>query len=112
MIIYRITNIINGKVYIGRTTKTLKKRWQKRVWRAENEKHPNISILNAIAKYGKDCFIIETIKECKDLKDLLNSEKKAIKEHKENGYILYNLTKGGDGSIGLKHTIETKRKMQ
>ena len=58
-IIYKITNIINNKVYIGQTVNTLKNRWCKHC-------HSNgcKMLYNAILKYGKDNFtqeIIETV---------------------------------------------------
>ena len=50
-IIYKITNIINNKVYIGQTVNTLKNRWCKHC-------HSNgcRMLYNAILKYGKDSF--------------------------------------------------------
>ena len=57
-IIYKITNIINHKVYIGQTVNTLKNRWNK---------HCHSSgcriLYNAILKYGKDSFTQEVIEE-------------------------------------------------
>ena len=55
-VIYKITNIINNKVYIGQTVNTIKYRWHK---------HCNSdgcrSLHNAILKYGKENFNIEII---------------------------------------------------
>ena len=55
-IIYKITNIINNKVYIGQTVNTIKQRWNKHC-------HSNgcRSLYNAILKYGKENFNIEII---------------------------------------------------
>ena len=62
MIIYKITNRINGKVYIGQTIQTLKKRWQRHGWKSEVRK--NMPITLAIVKYGKKNFDIEIIDKC------------------------------------------------
>ena len=56
MIIYKITNKINGKVYIGQTSNTLEKRW----WQHCHGTHKHI-IARAISKYGAENFKIEQI---------------------------------------------------
>lgn len=63
--IYKITNKINGKVYIGQTIQSVKDRWhrhcgKKSIRSAEMSMH----IKRAILKYGKENFIIETIETC------------------------------------------------
>lgn len=50
--IYKITNKINGKIYVGQTTKTLEERFQKHCWGTiENDKYHRCSIYNLIKKY-------------------------------------------------------------
>lgn len=63
--IYKITNKLNGKIYIGQTVKSLEKRFQKHCWETtENDKyHLNMAIKKAIRKYGKENFTIELIEE-------------------------------------------------
>ncbi len=63
--IYKITNKINGKVYVGQTMKTLKERFQKHCWGTteKDSYHLNMAIKKAIKKYGKDNFTIELIEE-------------------------------------------------
>lgn len=63
--IYKITNKINGKIYIGQTMKSLEERFQKHCWgTSENDKyHLNMAIKKAIKKYGKDNFTIELVEE-------------------------------------------------
>ena len=63
--IYKITNKINGKVYIGQTTKSLKERFQKHCWNTGKTDlyHFNMAIKKAIKKYGKNNFTIELIEE-------------------------------------------------
>ena len=41
MIIYKITNKINNKVYIGLTTQTVEKRWEQHLQAAFNDNHPD-----------------------------------------------------------------------
>lgn len=63
--IYKITNKVNGKLYIGQTTQTLKERFQRHCWGVSlNDKyHFNMAIKQAIKKYGKENFTIELIEE-------------------------------------------------
>ena len=90
--IYKITNNINGKVYIGKTTKTVEERWKGHLKKMNYKKN---KFYNALNKYGIDNFTIEEIEECDD--DLLNEEEIYwinFYNSYENGY---NSTGGGDG---------------
>lgn len=104
MVIYRIKNKINGKIYIGQTSTTIKDRWSKH---CNNGSHCAY-LKNAINKYGKESFIIEEIYSAKDRQELNKLEKSAIKEYNSlypNGY---NLTTGGDA---FNHSQITKDKI-
>ncbi len=100
--IYKITNDINDKIYIGQTITTLQDRWHGHMSSAINEKRNKSALYNAMNKFGRDKFHIEEIaKYEKDTKqnliDILNlEEQKYIVEYKsltkQNGY---NLEKGG-----------------
>jgi group I intron endonuclease len=93
-IIYKITNKVNNKVYIGQTRYTLEFRW-----RQHQHKKDNTYFHNAIRKYGVDNFSIEILEEC-DVKDLNSREMFYIAKYDsfKNGY---NLTIGGDGNRRL-----------
>lgn len=59
-IIYKITNLVNNKVYIGQTERTLKERWGQHKY-SKGCKY----LHNAILKYGAESFKIEEIeKKC------------------------------------------------
>jgi group I intron endonuclease len=59
MIVYKITNKINGKVYIGQTSRTLKARWEQHIRNAN--KGTKTKFYNALRKYGADNFTVETL---------------------------------------------------
>jgi group I intron endonuclease len=63
--IYKITNLVNGKIYVGQTTKSLKERFQRHCWGTteKDSYHLNMAIKKAIKKYGKNNFTIELIEE-------------------------------------------------
>lgn len=112
MIIYRITNLINGRKYIGRTSKTLKQRWLRHCNEAQRTTHPNIVLHNAIRKYGKEVFRAELLARFMDTDELLEGERLFIAAHLLSGEHLYNLTRGGDGSAGLRHTLSARLKQR
>ena len=59
--IYKITNLINGKLYIGLTTNTIQQRWYYHLKDLEKKKS---ALYNAMNKYGVKNFKIETIEQC------------------------------------------------
>ncbi len=107
--IYLITNIINGKQYIGQTVSTLKIRWKRHTWRC-TVKNPRMAITHAIKKYGKENFIIEEIQTCYDQEELDNMEKYLIKILNTLAPYGYNLLDGGKGNG--KMSEETKEKIR
>jgi group I intron endonuclease len=66
--IYKITNKINGKVYIGQTDR-LTERKREHFYRLEKQTHSNEHLQRAFNKYGKDNFIYEVIEECDELNE-------------------------------------------
>jgi group I intron endonuclease len=110
-VIYKISNRINGKIYIGKTIQPIKNRWCNHLSEIKNHKD-NCYFHNAIRKHGKENFDIEIIFETDNmaLLDIMEIFKIMVnKSHRsQNGY---NLTWGGDGTYGYKHTEESKMKM-
>ena len=93
-IIYKITNKVNGKSYIGQTRYTIEFRWKQ-----HQHKKDNTYFHNAIKKYGIENFSIEILEEC-NIEDLNSREIYYIAKYDtfNNGY---NLTIGGDGNRRL-----------
>jgi len=83
--IYKITNLINGKTYIGKTT-NLEARWTLHKWAARSGKKNRLYV--AMRKYGIENFTIEKIGEGYDIEEVI-----AINEHAPD----YNMTAGGTG---------------
>jgi group I intron endonuclease len=111
-IIYKSTNIINGKSYIGKTVKSLARR------RTEHFcfDNPRTYFQYAIKKYGEDSFEWDILKECFSKIELSESEIFYINFFKTNDTNLgYNMTKGGDGfaygELNIIHRPEVKAKI-
>lgn len=93
--IYCITNLINEKKYVGKTTYSITKRFQEHCKDSKKERCERRPLYNAMNKYGIENFVVEELIECPN--DELDSyEKMYIEKLQTYGY---NATKGGDGSI-------------
>ena len=102
MIIYKSTNKITGKVYIGQTTKNLEKRIKGHV--NESKKDKNRPFLSSINKYGVDNFVFEIIDFADNLNELNDKEIYWIDFYNSVSPNGYNVTGGGQGdkTIGTK----------
>jgi group I intron endonuclease len=105
-LVYKITNKINGRAYIGVTThKSVSCRWSQHKHCAANR--PKGILHRAIAKYGPAAFSVETIAEAYSLKELDVLERSLIAAH---GTLAsaggYNLAIGGRINVGMRPTPE------
>lgn len=99
--IYKITNTINGKSYIGQTIQNVKERFYQHCATKCSKAVLDMAIHRAIKKYGKSNFTVEVIEEV-DSTNLNDRERYWIKYYDSynNGY---NSTKGGqDGCKPFK----------
>lgn len=93
--IYKATNTVNGKMYVGQTKRTIEQRWKQHVHSAITDNPFDKSPLHrAIKKYGADKFVVEQVEKCED-KDLNSRETYWIKRLGtfDSGY---NITLGGE----------------
>ncbi len=109
MIIYKATNKINQKVYIGRTIQSFKQRIYDHKRNVLVNGYNNY-FYKAIRKYGIDSFKWEIIDTAKNIKELNILEQFFIDHYREIGEV-YNLTDGGDGISGYNHSEISKQKM-
>lgn len=62
--IYKITNQVNGKVYIGQTRQSVESRWNQHKSKARKHVDGNNHFHNAINKYGENAFKVEILEAC------------------------------------------------
>ena len=103
MLIYKITNLINGKVYIGQTIKTLDQRWKQHVCQIKYVKQQNNRKIcrylhTAMSKYGINNFKIEMIDWATNQTELNYKEWLLIYKFNSLAPNGYNLRIGGDCS--------------
>lgn len=103
--IYKITNNVNGKVYIGKTQRTIEIRWKEHQRDCFNKDKDN-KLYRAIRKYGIENFSVEKI-EYVDDSELSYKESYYIKKY-NSFYEGYNLTFGGDGESTVDFSVIEK----
>lgn len=110
MLLYLITNTVNGKQYVGITNGTLKRRFGDHVLAS---KRPRVPLHLAIAKYGREVFRVEELARGRSREELCEMEREEIARRGTLAPAGYNLTPGGDGqSPGYVTREETKLKLQ
>jgi len=101
--IYKITNKVDGKIYIGQTIQILEYRWRKH----RNVRSNCCYLKRAFNKYGIDNFEFKLICICFD-EDLNKYEIQYMEKYNSMVPNGYNLRKGGNSG---KHHEETKKKI-
>ena len=104
--IYKVTNTINGKYYIGQTIQNVKERFYQHCATKCSQAILNMVIHKAINKYGKSNFTIEVIEEVEST-NLNDRERYWIRYYDSynNGY---NSTEGGQDGIKLFKNLDTE----
>lgn len=100
--IYKITNKINGRVYIGQTKRTIEQRWleHKRACKLSKEPIYNYPLYRAFRKYEIYNFKIEEIEKC--TYDKLDEREVYWIKYFNSFHNGYNLTLGGEGGRKLE----------
>ena len=105
MVIYLLTDTTNGMQYVGQTTQTLQKRLN------EHRRKHHTYVDRAISSHGWANFTVELLEECATLDELNERERYWIATLNTKAPNGYNLTEGGEGSLGYPLSQETKDKI-
>jgi len=108
-IVYKITNNVNGKSYIGATKRSLDERWNEHLAAAKKNKD-KIKFYYAISKYGQCSWIKEVLYITDNRKDMFDQEREFIKKFStiKNGY---NTSVGGEGGSHYFDTLSDDEKI-
>lgn len=110
-VIYKITNLVTNKIYIGKTTKDPDEYWHYHKIRA-NGGYVNKYLYSSMNKHGVENFTFKVIEEIEDISiDKLNSQLNALEQHHISSLGSkvpdgYNLTDGGEGTLGMVFSKE------
>lgn len=97
--IYKITNKLNGKAYIGKTLNNVEARWQEHIRESNKERSFERPLYRAIRKYGVKNFIVEILEEVSE--EVVNEKEVFWINYYDTYQKGYNATKGGDGKSFL-----------
>lgn len=108
--IYKIENLVNGKIYIGKSV-NIYKRWKKHKTLLNTRSHYNKHLQSAWDIYGEDNFEFSIVEQCERDNDILSMREKYYIEfyNSNNSDFGYNMTNGGDGTFGLKLSDEQRK---
>lgn len=90
--IYKITNIINERVYYGSTIR-FKKRFASHLQALEGNRHSNTFLQNDFNKCGREAFLLEVIETVDDPSSLLVREQYYLDQYYDNQKQCYNIRK-------------------
>lgn len=107
-IIYLLTNNVNSKVYVGVTNNYTKR------MREHKGTYNNYLISKAIKKHGWNNFNSQILLETEDAEYAYRvAESSFIQQYQSNNPKKgYNLTEGGQGTLGFSPTTESRQKMR
>jgi group I intron endonuclease len=109
--VYKITNIKNGKVYVG-SAENISGRWINHLSELRKEIHHSKHLRSAWKKYGEENFKFEIIEIVGDIKLLTYREQYWIDYYESyNPKYGYNILPKARSSLGMKHTDEAKKKV-
>lgn len=110
-IIYKITNNINNKIYIGQTIRDLNARWQehKKVANQLLNSQSNSPLYQAMRKYGIEHFQIEQLEEVEN--DALNARECYWINFYDSYRQGYNATFGGNGHQDSYSIVKDKQEI-
>lgn len=110
--VYTITNVINGKIYVGSTINSFNKRKNQHFSLLRQNKHANPYLQNSFNKHGESNFKFEILETC--LIDFCLSQEKYWINILNTKSTLYgfNVIDPITSRLGFKYTEESKLKMK
>lgn len=109
MLIYKVTNKINQKSYVGKTELSLSKRKSNHL--SDTKRGCEFAFHRALRKYGEENFVWEIVEDSIEDRILLDDKEKFyIALYESFGPKGYNMSEGGEGQTGWIPSEETRAK--
>lgn len=108
--IYKIVNLVNGKLYVGSTV-NLYNRKSQHFSSLMTNCHKNPYLQNAFNKYGINTFKFEVLEYVEDVDKLIEREQYYLDIYFDNKNKCYNVLPTAGSPLGVKHSDETKLKL-
>lgn len=116
--VYKITNKINNKIYIGSTNNCFRRIIREHKYKLINNKHENIYLQRAVNKYGIENFEFDVIEYIDDKNMLIIREQHylnnllfATENNLKFKKLGYNINRIAENCLGVKRSDETKKKL-
>jgi group I intron endonuclease len=106
MELYKLTNKLNGKSYIGATIQGMRQRMKEHQYQAKY--NAKFAISQAIREFGMEAFDLEILAEADSYEELMQMEKDAIREYGTMHPNGYNKCLGGRGCPGHQKSLEVR----
>lgn len=111
--VYCITNNVNGKLYVGVTTKGHKNRFASHVCHSRKSSGNCRALYNAMRKYSQAAFSVELIDTASSFEEMNQLERKHIAQLGSMHPNGYNLTDGGDaGSFAEETRLRASKRLK
>ena len=101
--IYKISNKINDKSYVGKTLKSIEERWNQHINSKDREDCKDRPLYRAFNKYGVFNFTVEQLEECSE--EVVNEREVYQINILDTFKKGYNATIGGDGKAYIDRTL-------
>lgn len=104
--VYKIENLINGKIYIGKSI-NVGRRWYEHKRELNEGNHINKHLQSSWNKYGEDCFRFELLEDGLTEFQALEREEYYIRYYETTNTLFgYNMTNGGQSGVLSKESRE------
>ena len=103
--IYKITNNVNSKMYIGKTNNSIEERFKEHCSDYKKERCEKRPLYSAMKKYGPEAFSVELIEET----DFTEDREKYWIAYYDTFKKGYNATLGGDGKQYIDYDLVVKK---
>lgn len=108
--VYKIVNTINGRFYIGSTTRNFEARWSLHKSNLNKGKHSNSLLQGEWFAFGEKAFVFKPLSSLSDADEILKEEQRLLQLYFDQGDRCYNLTHYA--SPGSRRTYEQQTKIR